>query len=180
MPLIGTAVPFNVITQDQLPHFISNGFLSQVGDVGGDIKAHIVIQQPTEAVNGTATTAVTTQDPNNANMGADGMHQANQTVAMNHTTTTWNDACNAEVLQVRCKQTTAELYKSRLGSGSRGKCIKYKDEWMTPSEFENMCGRGSQQRLETLNSFRRPWLTSVNYRGHFDTACHQLYVFCVL
>lgn len=156
MPLIGTAVPFNVITQDQLPHFISNGFLSQVGDVNGDIKAHIVIQQqqPNDTVNGGGQANISgTQDSGHINMTGDNLHQSNQNVTMNHqqqqqqhtTTTNWNDTCNAEVLQVRCKQITAELYKARLGSGSRGKCIKYKDEWMTPSEFENMCGRGSSK-----------------------------------
>lgn len=62
---------------------------------------------------------------------------------------------NMEVLSIRCKTTTAELFKSRLGSGGRGKCIKYKDQWFTPSEFENLCGRGSS----------KDWKRSIRYGG---------------
>lgn len=69
--------------------------------------------------------------------------------------TNWNDTMNLEVLPVRCKTTTAELYKSRLGSGGRGRCIKYKDQWFTPSEFENLCGRGSS----------KDWKRSIRFGG---------------
>ena len=31
----------------------------------------------------------------------------------------------------------AELHLNRFGNGTRGKSINYKDEWMTPQEFEN-------------------------------------------
>lgn len=62
---------------------------------------------------------------------------------------------NLEVLPIRCKTTTAELFKSRLGSGGRGRCIKYKDQWFTPSEFENLCGRGSS----------KDWKRSIRYGG---------------
>ena len=36
----------------------------------------------------------------------------------------WDAAVNSEVLLVRCRNETAELYKNKLGSGGRGKCIK--------------------------------------------------------
>mgnify|MGYP001793348800 FL=1 len=36
----------------------------------------------------------------------------------------WDSAVNTEVLLVRCRNETAELYKNKLGSGGRGKCIK--------------------------------------------------------
>lgn len=36
----------------------------------------------------------------------------------------WEAAVNSEVLLVRCRNETAELYKNKLGSGGRGKCIK--------------------------------------------------------
>lgn len=144
--LIGTA--FNVITPDQLPHFKqmlcvdSNGFISGNAVVGdGDIKAtHIVIQQQaTEAIAGTTNTQESTT----------------MTESTALCTTNWNDTMNLEVLPVRCKTTTAELYKSRLGSGGRGRCIKFKDQWFTPSEFENLCGRGSS----------KDWKRSIRYGG---------------
>ena len=62
---------------------------------------------------------------------------------------------NMDVLTIRCKTTTAELFKARLGSGGRGRCIKLKDKWYTPSEFENLCGRGSS----------KDWKRSIRYGG---------------
>lgn len=67
----------------------------------------------------------------------------------------WNEILTMEVIPVRCKTTTAELYKSRLGSGGRGRCIKYRDTWYTPSEFEMECGRGSS----------KDWKRSIRYGG---------------
>lgn len=67
----------------------------------------------------------------------------------------WSEVLNMDVLPVRCKTTTAELYKNRLGSGGRGRCIKYRDQWYTPSEFEVVCGRGSS----------KDWKRSIRYGG---------------
>lgn len=67
----------------------------------------------------------------------------------------WEGAMNGDVLIVRCRNETAELYKNKLGSGGRGKCIKYQDHWMTPSEFEARCGRASS----------KDWKRSIRYGG---------------
>lgn len=67
----------------------------------------------------------------------------------------WDGALNTEVLIVRCRNESAELYKNKLGSGGRGKCIKYQDHWMTPSEFEARCGRASS----------KDWKRSIRYGG---------------
>lgn len=166
--LIGAA--FNVITPDQLPHFKqmlcvdSNGFISGnavVGDVGGDIKAtHIVIQQQA-AVDSITNSGATSGGNNGGGAGGNNSGTATQesTTMTEHQAaaqlTNWNDTMNLEVLPVRCKTTTAELYKSRLGSGGRGRCIKYKDQWHTPSEFENICGRGSS----------KDWKRSIRFGG---------------
>ena len=120
----------------------NNGFVSgSLGDGTGDIKAtHIVIQQ---------------QAPEQVNASPDdqGMNDSGQQEYV--TGTIQNQLANTEVLPVRCKTTTGELYKSRLGSGGRGRCIKYKDNWYTPSEFENICGRGSS----------KDWKRSIRYGG---------------
>lgn len=170
--LIGTA--FNVITPDQLPHFKqmlcvdSNGFLSGnavVGDVGGDMKpTHIVIQQQA-APTDTISTTNSQQQQETATIQSDQLQsqqtqqqqtqQQQQTDQLAILPTNWNDTMNLEVLPIRCKTTTAELYKSRLGSGGRGRCIKYKEQWYTPSEFENACGRGSS----------KDWKRSIRYGG---------------
>ena len=36
----------------------------------------------------------------------------------------WDEAAKNDVLLVKCRDTNGELHKSRLGSGSKGKCIK--------------------------------------------------------
>lgn len=147
--LIGTA--FNVITQDQLPHFKpmlcleNNGFV-----VGEDQKlTHIVISQQ-QADNIQTKQEIIDSSSNN---------QTIQTTPTSNSSTNnnpaWSDTMNMEMLPIRCKTTTAELYKVRLGSGGRGRCIKHKDQWYTPSEFENLCGRGSS----------KDWKRSIRFGG---------------
>uniref|UniRef100_A0A336MFL6 CSON014679 protein n=1 Tax=Culicoides sonorensis TaxID=179676 RepID=A0A336MFL6_CULSO len=172
--LLGGAA-FSVLTSDQIQHFKpmicvdNNGFLSSnninvVGDItnAGDLKAtHIVIQQQQQ------------QQPNDNSSTQDnnlsGSHDgggSNQMVLTqtgggnqtgSHQNLNWQNAdpMQMDVLPVRCKTTTAELYKSRLGSGGRGRCIRHKDNWYTPSEFENLCGRGSS----------KDWKRSIRYGG---------------
>lgn len=76
-------------------------------------------------------------------------------VMANTTTANWSEILNMDIIPIRCKTTTAELYKNRLGSGGRGRCIKYRDNWYTPSEFEMECGRGSS----------KDWKRSIRYGG---------------
>lgn len=67
----------------------------------------------------------------------------------------WSESANLAVLPVRCKNTNAELHKSRFGSGGRGRCIKVGSEWYTPSEFEALCGRASS----------KDWKRSIRFGG---------------
>lgn len=101
------ASTFNVITQDQLPHYkpmicVDNGFISADGS-DQELKAtHIVIQDALDdrvSVNNANSTSSTS-------------------------TGTWQEAANSSILSVRCKNTSAELHKARFGSGGRGRCIK--------------------------------------------------------
>ncbi|CAH0547244.1 unnamed protein product [Brassicogethes aeneus] len=115
---------FNVITQDQIPHFkpmlcVDNGYIATDGS-GNELKT-IVIQ---EDVSGGSSTPVTVSAPS---VGS------------------WNEAASLPVLPVRCKNTSAELHKFRFGSGGRGRCIKLGNSWYTPSEFEALCGRASSK-----------------------------------
>lgn len=45
--------------------------------------------------------------------------------------TAWDAALSTDVLIVRCRNETAELFKTKLGSGGRGKCIKVRNECST-------------------------------------------------
>ncbi|KAI4498276.1 hypothetical protein M0802_006762 [Mischocyttarus mexicanus] len=67
----------------------------------------------------------------------------------------WSESANLAILPVRCKNTNAELHKSRFGSGGRGRCIKLGSEWYTPSEFEAFCGRASS----------KDWKRSIRFGG---------------
>lgn len=67
----------------------------------------------------------------------------------------WSESANLAVLPVRCKNTNAELHKSRFGSGGRGRCIKLGTDWYTPSEFEALCGRASS----------KDWKRSIRFGG---------------
>lgn len=129
---------FNVITQDQIPHFKpmlcvdNNGYLATDAS-SGELKT-IVIQQ--EDVSGS--TSVSTAG-----------------VSAPSVVGSWSDAANAAVLPVRCKNTSAELHKARFGSGGRGRCIKLGNSWYTPSEFEALCGRASS----------KDWKRSIRFGG---------------
>ncbi|XP_077290226.1 deformed epidermal autoregulatory factor 1-like [Arctopsyche grandis] len=67
----------------------------------------------------------------------------------------WAETARMAVLPVRCKKTSAELHKSRLGSGGRGRCIKMGPHWYTPSEFEAACGRANS----------KDWKRSIRFGG---------------
>ncbi|CAH1101051.1 unnamed protein product [Psylliodes chrysocephalus] len=128
---------FNVITQDQIPHFKpmlcvdNSGYLADGSS--GELKT-IVIQQEDVSGGSGVNTPVSVSAPN---LGS------------------WNDAANAAVLPVRCKNTSAELHKCRFGSGGRGRCIKLGNSWYTPSEFEALCGRASS----------KDWKRSIRFGG---------------
>merc|ERR1712131_146323 len=67
------------------------------------------------------------------------------------------EARNKDQLAVYCNSAKfqAILDKSRFGSGSKGMCIHYLNEWMTPRMFEVKCG------LEKS----RDWRRTIHYQG---------------
>ncbi|XP_017956706.1 deformed epidermal autoregulatory factor 1 isoform X1 [Drosophila navojoa] len=176
-----TGTAYNVITPDQLPHFKpvlcvdNNGYLSSsTVSMGADLKTIVIQQQQQQtqtSVNSNAgntnTTATNTIGLNHDGSGSNNSHDSMNTLehaagggAGNTTGSTgWAETTSStqhmEVFPIRCKTTSAELYRSKLGSGGRGRCVKYKDKWHTPSEFEHICGRGSS----------KDWKRSIKYSG---------------
>ncbi|XP_026094195.1 deformed epidermal autoregulatory factor 1 homolog isoform X1 [Carassius auratus] len=67
----------------------------------------------------------------------------------------WDPSVYDNELPVRCRNTSGILYKSRLGSGGKGRCIKHNNSWYTPTEFEGMSGRASS----------KDWKRSIRYAG---------------
>ncbi|XP_016324456.1 deformed epidermal autoregulatory factor 1 homolog isoform X1 [Sinocyclocheilus anshuiensis] len=67
----------------------------------------------------------------------------------------WDPSVYENELPVRCRNTSGILYKNRLGSGGKGRCIKHNNNWYTPTEFEGMSGRASS----------KDWKRSIRYAG---------------
>ncbi|NXX96619.1 DEAF1 factor, partial [Centropus bengalensis] len=67
----------------------------------------------------------------------------------------WDPSVYENELPVRCRNISGVLYKNRLGSGGRGRCIKQGDSWYSPTEFEAMAGRASS----------KDWKRSIRYAG---------------
>lgn len=61
--------------------------------------------------------------------------------------------------------TNAELHKKKFGSGCRGKCIKFGNQWYTPSEFEALCGRASSKDWKRSIRFGGRSLQTLIYDG---------------
>lgn len=169
--IAGTA--FNVINPDHLPHFKqmlcvdNNGYISSgtvVGNVGGDLKTIVIHQQQQSdntGVGGNAGLGLN-HDGSGSNNSHDSTVTGDQLVGGgpgsgcgSGSGVSWPETSQMEVFPIRCKTTSAELYRSKLGSGGRGRCVKYKDKWLTPSEFEQTCGRGSS----------KDWKRSIKYGG---------------
>lgn len=67
----------------------------------------------------------------------------------------WDPSVYNNELPVRCRNTSGVLYKSRLGSGGKGRCVKHNQQWYTPTEFEGLAGRASS----------KDWKRSIRYAG---------------
>ncbi|XP_036001788.1 deformed epidermal autoregulatory factor 1 homolog isoform X4 [Fundulus heteroclitus] len=67
----------------------------------------------------------------------------------------WDPSVYNNELPVRCRNTSGVLYKNRLGSGGKGRCIKHSQQWFTPTEFEALAGRASS----------KDWKRSIRYAG---------------
>ncbi|XP_070827763.1 deformed epidermal autoregulatory factor 1 homolog isoform X2 [Chaetodon trifascialis] len=67
----------------------------------------------------------------------------------------WDPTVYNNELPVRCRNTSGVLYKTRLGSGGKGRCIRHNQQWFTPTEFEGLAGRASS----------KDWKRSIRYAG---------------
>lgn len=98
-------------------------------------------------------THIVIQNPSTDEADSESIHTV--TTASSQQIYSWAESASLAVLPVRCKNTNAELHKSRFGSGGRGRCIKLGSQWYTPSEFEALCGRASS----------KDWKRSIRFGG---------------
>lgn len=162
----------SMISSDQMQHIMkpmlcldNNGFISSNVISSGDANSSeglkaIVIQQQQQQPTAEQIAADVHQQLQQVEQQVNSQNHQNSSNNSHHTSSSssgnWAEQpMNMDILPIRCKTTTAELFKTRLGSGGRGRCIKHKDGWYTPSEFENLCGRGSS----------KDWKRSIRYGG---------------
>uniref|UniRef100_A0A3B4A590 Uncharacterized protein n=1 Tax=Periophthalmus magnuspinnatus TaxID=409849 RepID=A0A3B4A590_9GOBI len=85
----------------------------------------------------------------------------------------WDPSVYNNELPVRCRETSGILYKNRLGSGGKGRCIKHNQQWYTPTEFEGLAGRASS----------KDWKRSIRYAGRpllfCSSAPYLCYIICL-
>lgn len=163
-----------MISSDQMQHIMkpmlcldNNGFLSSNVISSGDgnstegLKAIVIQQQQQQQPTAEQIAADVQQQLQQVEQQVNNQNHQNSSNSSNNNHSSSSGSNWAEqpmmldILPIRCKTTTAELFKTRLGSGGRGRCIKHKDNWYTPSEFENLCGRGSS----------KDWKRSIRYGG---------------
>lgn len=138
-PMPGSA--FNAVAPEQLPHFkpmlcVDNGFISTNSSIDEN-----------DILPSTSTPIQITKSSK--------QQLAKNFSSYGNNNQSWTETANMPILPIRCKNTSAELHKCKLGSGGRGKCIKYGSQWYTPSEFEALCGRASS----------KDWKRSIRFGG---------------
>nr|UEC49172.1 deaf1 [Hofstenia miamia] len=67
----------------------------------------------------------------------------------------FDEQLNDNILPVTCRNKSGQLYKDKLGSGNRGRCILHDNEWYSPTEFETLGGRANS----------KDWKRSLRYKG---------------
>lgn len=89
-----------------------------------------------------------------------------------------NDACSGrlngteettfvgeEPLEIQCGENTALLYVSKLCQGSKGPCILFNNEWLTPNELQYISGRETAKDWKRSIRFKGKSLKSLIARG---------------
>ena len=67
----------------------------------------------------------------------------------------FDETLAGESIPVTCRSAQGTLFKNRLGSGKKGRCIKVNNDYMTPWEFESLGGRSGS----------KDWKRSIRYQG---------------
>jgi hypothetical protein len=151
IPVVGSLTPYTVISQNDGDD-ANNGTISVTlpSDMGQEQEQ---VELQGELISSPPTTSQQHQH-----------QQLHPQTANSHVT--WEEAVAASILPVRCKDTNAELYKGKFGSGNKGKCIKFANEWYTPTEFEALCGRGNSKDWKRSIRFGGRTLQTLIDKGH--------------
>ncbi|XP_048014978.1 deformed epidermal autoregulatory factor 1 homolog isoform X2 [Megalobrama amblycephala] len=149
-----TSIPEHVLVRDQtISHFRTGRTTLQIADSLSTQKATLIVVHTDGSIvdatglKGTATPMTpgpqTPSTPLTSGHDKDGSKY------------NWDPSVYDNELPVRCRNTSGILFKNRLGSGGKGRCIKHNNHWYTPTEFESMSGRASS----------KDWKRSIRYAG---------------
>lgn len=72
---------------------------------------------------------------------------------------------NEEPLEIQCGENTALLYVTKLCQGSKGPCILFNNEWLTPNELQYVSGRETAKDWKRSIRFKGKSLKSLIARG---------------
>ncbi|GBP02010.1 Deformed epidermal autoregulatory factor 1 [Eumeta japonica] len=147
-----------------------------VGSVGGDLKTIVIQQQQQSDVVGMNHDGSGSNNSHDSTVTGDQMMHGPGSGCGSASGVSWTETSQMEIFPIRCKTTSAELYRSKLGSGGRGRCVKYKDKWLTPSEFEQTCGRGSSKDWKRSIKYGGKSLQSLIDEGTLTHTCYQLHL----
>ncbi|XP_062859567.1 deformed epidermal autoregulatory factor 1 homolog isoform X2 [Trichomycterus rosablanca] len=144
----------SVATAASLPEHVLTGRTTlQIGDSLSTQKATLIVVHAdgsiVDATGLKATTAPMTPGPPTPSTPLSPSHDKDVSKY------NWDPSVYDNELRVRCRNTSGILYKNRLGSGGKGRCIKHNNNWYTPTEFEGLAGRASS----------KDWKRSIRYAG---------------
>ncbi|KAK9499984.1 hypothetical protein O3M35_002909 [Rhynocoris fuscipes] len=146
------ATAFNVITQEQLQLAASGGSLRPILCVENSCMCEGSHDKECSEVSHRTTQWFRSE---NGHLKATHIVIENNEECQLPNNASWLASASQPIIPIRCKNTSAELHKSKFGSGGRGRCIKYSNHWYTPSEFEALCGRASS----------KDWKRSIRFGG---------------
>ena len=75
---------------------------------------------------------------------------------------------NGKYLCVSCAENEAKFYLNRFARGSIGRCILFKEKWLTPNEFQAVSGRQSSKDWKRSIRLRGRCLKEYIYQGLFQ------------
>ncbi|XP_055078720.1 deformed epidermal autoregulatory factor 1 homolog isoform X2 [Periophthalmus magnuspinnatus] len=146
---------FTTTTSGSLPEHVLSGRTLQLGE-GLNQKATLIVVHTdssiVEAAGLKSSSAIAPVCPSGAQTPSTPLSPQDKPSGSKYN---WDPSVYNNELPVRCRETSGILYKNRLGSGGKGRCIKHNQQWYTPTEFEGLAGRASS----------KDWKRSIRYAG---------------
>lgn len=108
----------------------SQSSLQPIQEVIADSPAHSTRSSSPNLQDSQGITTIQQAEQDEMSTGNQQVDEGSSLARQNQGKSPWDAAAlSTDVLVVRCRNETAELFKTKLGSGGRGKCIKVRNEF---------------------------------------------------